>query len=75
MIPGASVTVTQATTGVKRSVVSNDTGNFNVPSLPPSSYQITVEAKGFKTYVENTTLLADQVLALPVNYSSDMRQR
>lgn len=66
VIPGASVTVTQATTGVKRSVVSNDTGNFNVPSLPPSSYQITVEAKGFKTYVENTTLLADQVLALPV---------
>ncbi len=66
VIAGASVTATQEGTGVKRSVVTNASGDFNVPSLPPSAYRITVEAKGFKTYVEQTTLLADRILGLQV---------
>src|SRR5579864_1527600 len=66
VIAGAGVTVTQEGTGVKRSVATNASGDFNVPSLPPSAYRIVVEAKGFKTYVETTTLLADRILGLQV---------
>ena len=65
-IPRATVTVTQKETGVARSVVANSTGQFNVPSLLPSAYTVSVEAPGFKKYVGRFTLLADQIRALNV---------
>jgi len=66
LVPDAKVTVTQESTGVKRSVTTNASGAFNVPSLPPDKYHVTVEAPGFKTYVQNFTLLADQERAIDV---------
>ena len=60
VIAHASVTVTQTGTQVKRTVTTNDAGQFTVPSLPPATYRVTVEAPGFKTYAQDVTLLADQ---------------
>ncbi len=64
VVPGAVVTVTQKGTGVKRTTTANSSGAFNVPSLPPSTYTVTVTAKGFRGYTRDVTLLADQILAL-----------
>jgi hypothetical protein len=61
VVPGAKITVTQLGTQVRRSAVSNSGGQFNVPSLPPATYHVTVEAAGFKSYAQDFTLLADQV--------------
>jgi hypothetical protein len=48
-IPGATVTVTNVGTGQKQTVTTSDDGAFNVTSLDPVVYSITVEAQGFKT--------------------------
>src|SRR5205085_7755715 len=48
-IPGATVTVTNAGTGQKQTVTTSDDGAFQVQSLDPVVYSITVEAQGFKT--------------------------
>jgi hypothetical protein len=61
VVPGAKITISQQGTQVKRSAVSNGGGQFNVPSLPPATYHVTVEAAGFKSYAQDFTLLADQV--------------
>src|SRR5579859_2474156 len=66
VIPGAKVKVTQEGTGVTRSVVANSDGQFTVPSLPPSNYTVSVEATGFKGYLEHFTLLADQNRAVQI---------
>lgn len=66
VIPGAQVTVIQQGTAVKRSATANASGQFNIPALPPASYSVSVEAAGFKTFTQNTTLLADQIRALEV---------
>src|SRR5215212_4755731 len=48
-IPGASVTITNVGTGQKQTVTTSEDGAFQVSSLDPVAYSITVEAAGFKT--------------------------
>ena len=60
VIARAGVTMTQAGTEEKRAAITNDAGQFTIPSLPPATYHLTVEAPGFKTYAQDVTLLADQ---------------
>ena len=60
VIGKAVVSMTQVGTQVKRATTTNENGQFNVPSLPPATYHLTVEAAGFKTYAQDVTLLADQ---------------
>jgi hypothetical protein len=48
-IPGANVTVTNIGTGQKQTVTTSEDGAFQVSSLDPVTYSITVEAQGFKT--------------------------
>lgn len=60
VVAKANVSMTQTGTDVKRATVTNGSGQFTIPSLPPATYRLTVEAPGFKTYVQNVTLLADQ---------------
>jgi protocatechuate 3,4-dioxygenase beta subunit len=47
-VPGASVTIVNSETRLTRSVVSDSTGEYNVPSLPPGMYNLSGEMKGFK---------------------------
>ena len=60
IIAHANVTLTQVGTEIKRNAFSNASGQFSIPSLPPATYRVTVEAPGFKTFVQEVTLLADQ---------------
>ena len=50
-IPGATVTVTNLSTGQKVTVTTSESGGFTVQSLDPVTYSIAVEAKGFKKSV------------------------
>src|SRR5579859_1807631 len=47
VVAGAKVTATNQATGVPRSVNTTSTGNFVIPNLPPGTYDVKVEAKGF----------------------------
>src|SRR6266536_1540775 len=47
VIPGAQVTVTNPATAFERQVVTNESGFFIVPLLPPATYSVSVQAQGF----------------------------
>ena len=46
-VPGATVTVTNNETGLKRSASTDESGRFNFPQLKPGPYIVRVEAQGF----------------------------
>jgi len=47
VIPGATVTIKNAKTGVNRSDVTESHGLSVIPGIPPGNYELTVVAKGF----------------------------
>src|SRR5262249_5927064 len=51
-LPGATVTVTNEATGNKRTTVTNGTGYYVLPDVPPGSYAVSVELSGFKKFVK-----------------------
>ena len=46
-IPGATVTITNRETALRRSAKTDDEGRFNFPQLKPDTYSVRVEAGGF----------------------------
>jgi len=63
VLPGATVTVTQADTGAVRSVVTDADGSYLVSNLSPGPYRLEVALQGFRTYVQTGIVL--QVAATP----------
>ena len=49
VIVGATVTVSNKGTGLKKTVVTNEAGIFEIPSLPIGAYTVTVSMTGFKS--------------------------
>jgi hypothetical protein len=47
IIPGASISALQVETRAVRSVVTDDQGRYNVPSLQPGTYEVSAELPGF----------------------------
>src|SRR6266436_1192384 len=47
VIPGATITLKNTATGAKRTDVTESHGLSVIPGLPPGSYELTAEAKGF----------------------------
>src|SRR5438067_4040970 len=47
-VPNAKVTVTSVRQGTSDTVATNDTGNYSVTHLIPGTYDVRVEATGFK---------------------------
>jgi hypothetical protein len=48
VISGASVTISNPSNGLTRTVTTSESGEFVAPNLLPGTYDITVELKGFK---------------------------
>jgi hypothetical protein len=48
MVPGATITIRNAETGLQRAATSDDSGRFNFPQLKPGTYSVRVEAQGFE---------------------------
>ncbi|HKN62286.1 MAG TPA: carboxypeptidase-like regulatory domain-containing protein, partial [Candidatus Acidoferrales bacterium] len=46
-IAGATVTIANRATGLKRSAKTDEAGRFNFPQLAPGTYSVTAEASGF----------------------------
>lgn len=56
IIPGAKVTITRPETGLESTVVTNNSGSFTIPLLPPGEYTVHVEREGF-TRVQLTNIV------------------
>ena len=46
-LPGATVTITEQSTGFTRTIVTAETGAYSVPNLEPGTYSVVVEMAGF----------------------------
>src|SRR5438128_6368647 len=64
VLPGVEVTMTQTSTGFKRSAVTDETGSYILPSLPVGPYRLEAALPGFRTYVQTGIVL--QVNSNPV---------
>lgn len=65
-IPNARVSIVETQTKFHFETVANNEGIYRVQSLPPGTYQVTVEAQGFKRLLQdNVALRVGDVL--PVN--------
>jgi len=59
-VVGAKVTVTSVTKNTADETTTNDSGNYTVTHLIPDTYNVHVEAQGFKSYdVKNVQVSAD----------------
>ena len=57
LIPGVTVVATNSGTNVATTVLTNDSGAYVFPTLPPGPYKITATLQGFQTAtVANITL-------------------
>ncbi len=67
-IRGATVAVTNADTGINRSVETNESGLFVFPELPIGSYALKIGAPGFETQSRTAVrLLTGQVIDLQIS--------
>src|SRR5580693_998875 len=48
VVPGATVTIANRETGLRRSAKTDDAGRFNFPQLKPGTYSVKAEAQGFE---------------------------
>src|SRR5436309_2003256 len=48
-VPGARVTITRASTGESRAVVTNQAGEYSFPLIEIGDYRVHVEMQGFKS--------------------------
>ena len=68
VIPGVTVEVKNADTGVVFSTVSTETGAYAAPNLPPGNYSISASLPGFKKYDRTgVNLAAAQTMRLDVS--------
>ncbi len=56
-VPGASVTVTLTGTDTSRTVVAGSDGDFDVPELAVGTYDVVVNAQGFKKSITKSVVV------------------
>jgi len=67
VLVSAKVVATNVATGVAYPTVSNDTGNYTIPSLPIGTYRVTANLPGFERVVVNDVVLeVDQTRRLDI---------
>src|SRR5262250_2313404 len=65
VIPNATVTVTDANRGIKRTTTSDTTGRYLMTGLSPTAYNVSAERNGFQTAIEkNIVLYVGQTLTV-----------
>ena len=68
VLPNASVTFVNEATSFKREAKTDAQGLYVIPSLPPATYTLIVEATGFSKFTHpGLTVLADQALKADAN--------
>jgi hypothetical protein len=63
VVVGATVELENMATNDKRKFTSQDNGNYQFNNLIPGTYQVTVTAPGFKTYVRQNLILQAETAA------------
>lgn len=69
LVPGATVTLTDDSTGKVLSTTSNSAGLYLFPQIPPSKYAIKVSASGFGDQTKTAELLVNQPATIDFSMS------
>jgi hypothetical protein len=70
VVANAKVTITEMNTNVAHTVMSNESGNFNLLNIPPGRYEIAVEIAGFKKEVKsNIDVVVDSTARVDIQLS------
>ena len=56
-VPAATVVITNIATNQAQQVVTTNTGEYNVPGLPPGTYRIDASATGFEKTIRDNVVL------------------
>jgi len=57
VVAGAQITASMPSAGVERKAVSDNTGEFTIPTVPVGSYTVRINAPGFKTFEQNDVIV------------------
>src|SRR5438094_312784 len=68
LIPGASVTITNVERGTSRTLITDEAGAYNAPSLLPGTYLIRAELTGFKS-IERPNVVLEVGRELKIDFS------
>jgi hypothetical protein len=60
VIPGASVTLTNAANGVTRDTVTNGVGEYSFPAVDPGNYTVKATVQGYKTFERKDVRIGTQ---------------
>ena len=52
LLPGVTVTAKNTATGLERTDVTGNSGDYRIPSLPPGTYDLTATLTGFATQIQ-----------------------
>jgi hypothetical protein len=67
VVPGATVKATEVATGFSRTAISSENGEYFLPNLRPTQYEISTEAQGFRSFKRaGIELLASQSLTVNI---------
>ena len=68
VVPGANITLTNAATGVTRSVQADDQGRFNIVTVPAGTYSLAATAPGFRSLTRTgIEVTINTITRVPVN--------
>jgi len=65
-LPGATVTITNTTTGESRTATTGDQGEYAISALPPGLYEILIEKQPFEKYANKVELHVNEVVRTDV---------
>jgi hypothetical protein len=69
-VAGATITATNSATNASRTTSSTNDGLYQLPQLPPGTYRVRAEAKGFASLVqENVTVAVDTAVTLKLQFT------
>src|SRR5947209_8810586 len=57
MVPDATVTITNAETGLVRTTTTNSSGDYSAPDLPPGTYKVVIRQANFREFVTKSVEL------------------
>src|SRR5262245_14871569 len=77
LLPGVTITLTQESTGLQRTIVTNESGRFVIAAVTPGQYTIRAELSGFQTQTRTSVaVLVGQAvtfnMSLPVGGLTDV---
>src|SRR5437867_1925176 len=77
VIPGVTITAKQTESGLTRTVLTNENGDYRMPSLPVGAYEVSADIPGFKPLVRsgiNLSVAQEIVLNLTLEVGTAAEQ-